>query len=94
MRLVLAVGDRLVVNRHSASPPRIGKVTRNGLAHEAKLKAGWRIISVQGQSMESANYATCVAAIKAVDYNVGQGLELVVMLGAGEELEGEGEISA
>ena len=41
--------------------------------------------------METADYDTCVSAIKAVDYNAGRGLELVVMLGVGEELAGEGE---
>ena len=81
----------LVLDKQSRSPPRISKVTSNGLAHAAKLQAGWAIIGVQGQNVEVSSYATCVAAIKKVDYNLGDGLELTVMLPPGEDLEGEGD---
>ena len=78
----------LVIDKNSKAPPRIGKVTANGLAHEAKLKVGWRILSVQGVDISLADYSECVKAIKAVDYHLDGGLKMVVMLDAGEELEG------
>jgi hypothetical protein len=81
----------LVVDRNARCPPRISKVTPNGLAHERKLKAGWAILEVQGKLVEGDGYDECVAAIKNVDYHLGAGLQLTVMLPPGEEFEGDGE---
>jgi hypothetical protein len=55
----------LVVDKVSAAPCTIGKVTPGGLAVAAKLQPGWSLLAVNEQDIEEASYADAVAALKA-----------------------------
>ena len=69
----------LVIDKNSAAPCKISKVTPNGLAVQQKLQPGWAVIAINGQSMESASYEQVMAALKGA----GRPLGLTVRRGGG-----------
>ena len=68
----------LVIDKASAAPTTIAKVTPGGLAVTAKLQPGWSVIAINGQSVEACGYDRVMAALKGA----GRPLQLTVRRGS------------
>eukprot|EP01043_Picozoa_sp_COSAG02_P080697 COSAG02_NODE_19314_length_889_cov_0.726582_1_plen_262_part_01 len=67
-----------ILDKRSAAPCSFAKVTGGGLADKAQIRPGYRLIAVQGQSVEDCKYAEAVSAIREAASSQSRKLELIV----------------
>ena len=67
-----------ILDKRSAAPCSFAKVTSGGLADKAQIRPGYRLIAVQGQSVEDCKYAEAVSAIREAASSQSRKLELIV----------------
>ena len=67
-----------ILDKGSSAPCSFAKVTSGGLADKAKIRPGYKLIAVQGQSLEDCNYAEAVSAIREAASGQSRTLELTV----------------